>query len=311
MLVLLDVLTQKDTRKDEGFWREQKFVTIPEVIRPQSFLEVVENAEGCLHGKRIAVPKMYVGGNDPKAKPTFVSSEVIGLYQKARKDLEAMGAEVIETDFPLVTNYEDDSISGESNNVEGFKAGWNGKERGQLVAYLWDDFLRANGDPKYPRLGAVDGSQMFPRPEGYIPDRYMEHKNFMNYPGLVELACNRHGRSIWDIDGIKEALPALEAQRKRDLEDWMDDHGIDLVAFPANGDVGKADLDNNDESARHALQIGVKYSNGNRAIRVSPHLRKSRYWPTILISDTTRSIWEYRQYQSAWASCQAPICQSI
>ena len=152
---------------------------------------------------------------------------------------------------------------------------------------------------------------MFPRPEGYIPDRYMERKNFMNYPGLVELACNRNRRSIWDIDGIKEALPALEAQRKRDFEDWMDEHGIDLVAFPANGDVGKADLDNNDESARHALQIGVKYSNGNRAIRVSPHLRKSRYWPTILISDTTHSIWEYRQYQSAWVSCQAPICQSI
>lgn len=279
MLVILDLLTEKDDRKDEDFWREQKFVTVPEVMRPQSFLEVIGNAEGCFRGKRIAVPKMYVGGDDPRAKPTFVFAEVIGLYHKAKKDLEAMGAEVVETDFPLVTNYEDDSISGESNNVVGFKAGWNGKERGQLVAYLWDDFLRANGDPKYPNLGSVDGYQMFPRPEGYIPDRYMERKNFMNYPGLVELACNRNRRSIWDIDGIKEALPALEAQRKRDFEDWMGNHGIDLVAFPANGDVGKADVDNNDESARHALQIGVKYSNGNRAIRVSPHFHLVRTLP--------------------------------
>lgn len=66
---------------------------------------------------------------------------------------------------------------------------------------------------------------------------------------------------------MAEALPALEAQRKRDLEDWMDDKGIDVVVFPAAGDVGKADVDTNDESAGHALQNGVKYSNGNRAIR--------------------------------------------
>jgi len=95
----------------------------------------------------------------------------------------------------------------------------------------------------------------------------MEHKNFINYPSLVEIARNRNGKSIWEIDGLKEALPALEAQRKRDLEDWMAAQGIDLVVFPANGDVGKADLDTNDESAKHALQNGVKYSNGNRAIR--------------------------------------------
>lgn len=110
---------------------------------------------------------------------------------------------------------------------------------------------------------------MFPRPQDYIPDRYMEHKNFMNYPRLVEIAKGRKGQSIWDIDGIQEALPALEAQRNRDLEDWMGENRIDVVAFPANGDVGKSDLETNDDSARHALQIGVKYSNGNRAIRVS------------------------------------------
>ena len=67
MLVILDLLTEKDDRKDEDFWREQKFVTVPEVMRPQSFLEVIGNAEGCFRGKRIAVPKMYVGGDDPRA----------------------------------------------------------------------------------------------------------------------------------------------------------------------------------------------------------------------------------------------------
>ena len=47
----------------------------------------------------------------------------------------------------------------------------------------------------------------------------------------------------------------------------MDENGFDVVMFPANGDVGKSDLDTNDESAKHALQNGIKYSIGNRAIR--------------------------------------------
>ena len=267
MLALLDVLVVEDERTDEQFWRQQNLVEIAPVPRPQSFHDILPNASDSIRGKKIAVPKMYIGGPDPKAKPTAVSQDVIDLWHQARNDLEALGATVLETDFPLVTNYEDDSISGHTNNVAGFKPDWNGKERGELVAYLWDDFLKSSGDPKYPGLASVDGSQMFPRPEGYIPDRYMEHKNFMDYPRLVELAGNRNGKSIWDVDGINEALPALEAQRKRDFEDWMAEQGIDFVVFPANGDVGRADVDTNDESAKHALQNGVKYSNGNRAIR--------------------------------------------
>jgi Asp-tRNA(Asn)/Glu-tRNA(Gln) amidotransferase A subunit family amidase len=267
MLQVLDVLAVKDSRDQENFWAAQNYVQIEEVERPDSFLQLSPAFEGSLRGKRLAVPKMFIGGHDPQAKPTFVSEEVIALWKAARKTLEACGATVIETDFPLVSRYEDDSQSGHANNVQGFLPDWNGKERGELVAYLWDDFLKSNGDPNYPDLASADGSQMFPRPSDYIPDRYMEQKNFMDYPGLVERARKRQGKSIWEIEGIAEALPALEAQRKRDLEDWMKELGVDAVVFPANGDVGKADLEYDDASAKHALQNGVKYSNGNRALR--------------------------------------------
>lgn len=269
MMSILDFLAVPDSTTDEDFWRQQEFVDIAKVPRPRSFLDLVPDAENSLRGKQIAIPKMYIGGHDPKAKPTAVSQDVIDLWNQARKDLEALGATVIEMDFPLVTNYEDDSVSGQANNVEGFKSDWNAKERGELVAYPWDDFLKRSGDSNfYGGLASVDGTQIFPaRPEGYIPDRYMEVKNFMNYPGLVELARKRDGKTIWEVDGIVEALPALEAQRKRDLEGWMDRQGIDVVVLPANGDVGRADVDINNESAKHALQNGVKYSNGNRAFR--------------------------------------------
>jgi Asp-tRNA(Asn)/Glu-tRNA(Gln) amidotransferase A subunit family amidase len=267
MLRVLDCLAVKDDRDHENFWKQQQYVTIEDVKRPESFLELLNGCDNALKGKRLAVPKMFIGGDDPKAKPTFVSEEVIALWKEAQKTLEAFGATVVETDFPLVSNYEDDSVSGHTNNVVGFQPDWNGKERGELVAYLWDDFLKSNGDPNYPDLASADGSQMFPRPGEYIPDRYMEQKNFMNYPGLVDRARERNGKSIWEIEDIAEALPALEAQRKRDLEDWMASHKIDAVVFPANGGVGKADLEYDDASAKHALQNGVKYSNGNRAIR--------------------------------------------
>jgi hypothetical protein len=66
---------------------------------------------------------------------------------------------------------------------------------------------------------------------------------------------------------MEQALKALEAQRKRDLEDWMDKNGLDVVAFPAQGDTGLADLEFDIDSTTHSLQNGVKYSHGNRAIR--------------------------------------------
>ncbi|KAK3654001.1 hypothetical protein LTR56_003436 [Elasticomyces elasticus] len=268
MLAILDVLTAVDHTTDGDFWRQQTYVEVPKVERPASYHDLLEGAANSLAGKRIAIPAMYIGGHDPKAKPTAVSPAMLERWEEARKTLEALGATVVETDFPLVTNYEDDSVTGVPNNVVGFKPDWNSKERREVVAYLWDDFLKVNGDSKISSMSEVDGSQLFPaRPEGYPPDRWLETKNFMNYPALVDIARARKGKSIWEIEGIAEALPALEAQRKRDLEDWMDEKGIDLVVFPANGDIGRADLDTNLESARVALQNGVKYSNGNRAIR--------------------------------------------
>ncbi|KAK0357503.1 hypothetical protein LTR59_003457 [Friedmanniomyces endolithicus] len=177
MLTILDYLTVEDSTTEGDFWRQQTFVSIPKVERPRSYLDLLPGAADSLRGKRIAVPKMYIGGHDPKAKPTTVSPGVIALWKCAREDLEALGAEVVERDFPLVTNYEDDSVSGHANNVVGFDPDWNAIERGELVAYSWDDFLAANDDPKIKSLADIDGSQLFPaRPEGYPPDRWLETK---------------------------------------------------------------------------------------------------------------------------------------
>ncbi|OBT92030.2 hypothetical protein VE01_10281 [Pseudogymnoascus verrucosus] len=267
MLTIMDVLTAEDKAKKGDFWREQPFVTLQQVKHPATYKSIM--ATSSLSGKRVGVPKMFIGGLDLKGKPTHVSQPVIDLWRRAKADLETLGATVIETDFPVISNYEDDSVSGQNNNVEGCPPSWHSRERSEILSYAWDDFLIANRDPNYPSLGSADPAQIFPKPEGYIPDMFGEVKNIIPYPDIVAFIKDgrREGRTLFDIADMPQALRALEDQRKRDFEDWMDSLGLDMVVFPANGDVGKADVETNLASAEHALKNGVKYSNGNRALR--------------------------------------------
>jgi Asp-tRNA(Asn)/Glu-tRNA(Gln) amidotransferase A subunit family amidase len=264
MLEILNVIATPDEDTTGDFIREQKHIQIPDP--PRIDYTTLRNAEA-LRGKRIGVPKMYIGqkDSDPHAKHPYVSPEVTAVWSQTAKDLEAMGAEVVYTDFPLITNYENDSTSGEANNVDGRPANWNLLERGVLIAQAWDQFLVQNDDANIKCLADIkDPTMLFPKPEGYKPDKFLEVRNWIDYPGLPKMV--QEG-SIHDIPGMEQALRALEAQRKRDLEDWMDKLRLDVVAFPAQGDVGLADLEFDIESTTHSLTNGVKYSNGNRAIR--------------------------------------------
>ena len=267
LLEVLDVIAQPDAEVQGDFWREQDIVELPISTTRPTFKDLA--VEGVLKGKRVGVPKMYVGGKDgnPKAKKTTVSPDVVELWNKAREDLEALGAHVVLTDFPLVTNYEDETICGESNNILGAPAGWSAAERAMVIAKSWDDFLRHNNDKKIKSLHDIDTKMFFPKPEGYIPDTFLEVKNLIDYDALPALATKYRDTSVFDLPGMQQAIKALEAQRKRDFEDWLDAEKLDLVVFPAQGDVGKADLEFNIESAEHALANGVKYSNGNRTMR--------------------------------------------
>ena len=190
----------------------------------------------------------------------------VQAWQQARRDLEAAGAAVVEVDFPAVTNYEADRPGASSILTRGLiSQDFLHREILDLSAWAWDDFLKANGDPKLSTLVGVDGKRIFPHPEGALPDRYTGFADYLpQYPTQVR---DNPYASIGDIPHMEEGLRGLEETRRIDLEQWMDGLGLDAVIFPAVADVGPADMDVNPVSADLGWSNGVWVANGNLAIR--------------------------------------------
>ncbi|KAF5494588.1 Glutamyl-tRNA(Gln) amidotransferase subunit A [Colletotrichum siamense] len=265
MFALLDVIAVEDPVKNGDFWREQPFIKLPQAWheKPRSFGELA----GCksLAGLRIAVPEMYLGGPAPSgAKPVTTSPAVIDLWKKARKDLEALGAEVLLVDdFPAVTAYENDDLLPEGCPRR--PKDWVSMERSALIAHAWNDFLKSFKDPKIPDLAAVDPFNIYPDSLRTEPElRHFDKPNAILYHKLVDYIGKR---SLNDIEGLDVAIKALEGMRRVLLEDWLTGLGCDFVVFPAAGDVGPANADSSFEGADLAWRNGVHYSNGNRVIR--------------------------------------------
>ncbi|KAF9891836.1 hypothetical protein FE257_003321 [Aspergillus nanangensis] len=264
MFSLLDVIVAEDGVRSGDFWRGQPFVSLPRVdsVRPRSYHDLAD-AEA-LHGKRIGIPKMYIGGHDPDVFPVHTRGSVIALWKTARSVLESLGATVEEVEFPLVTEFEGRPDPGVNHASPVHR---NNVDMCRLMAYAWDDFLIDNHDTTTAMsLATVDPGQIFPQPKGALRDRYDKEDPLISYPAVVAMVAD--GRvPIYEVPHLGDALNDLEARRKSTFEDWLDQKRLDLVVWPCNGDVGRADADVNEESAQDAWQNGVLYSNGNCAIR--------------------------------------------
>ncbi|TNM41957.1 amidase [Nocardioides albidus] len=271
---VLDVIVADDHEQRGDFWRAQPWVEVPASsdVRPHSYLDL----RGSLAGKRLGIPRMYVNADPEAGTGTTIGgatgerietrASVIALWEAARRDLEAAGAEVVEVDFPVVTNYEGDRAGAPTIRTRGLVSPeFLQHEIVDLSAWAWDDFLAANGDPKLPGLAGVDGALIFPAPEGALPDRYTGFDDdIASYPAQVR---EHPYASFIDIPHLADGVRGLEETRRLDLEEWMDDLGIDAVVFPAMADIGPADMDVNPASADLGWRNGVWVANGNLAIR--------------------------------------------
>ncbi|MFT4136170.1 amidase [Microbacterium sp.] len=266
MLRLLDVLVQDDPITRGDFWRNQSAVVLPtpSAHRPASYLALQDRE--ALRGRRFAVPRMYLG-EDP-AFPIAVRPSVLALWEGAKERLRSLGAEVVETDFPLIERYEGDRPGQENVAQLGvLPEGWMDTEFTEFLAYGWDDFLKANGDPAIPELAVVDPDRIFPRVPGALPDRYEEVDDYANRYRATVAYARRGITDPRERPDFADGLRALVRLREDLLEAWLDEHGFDGVVFPANADVGREDAEFDRESADHAWSNGVFFSNGNYALR--------------------------------------------
>ncbi|MFE5297151.1 amidase [Streptomyces sp. NPDC056632] len=280
LLELLDVIVADDPDTRGDLWRAQPWVPLPSPsqVRPASYPALApadaEAASDALAGKRVGVPRMYINA-DPAAgtnpdggiggqtgQRIDTRPSVIALWEAARRDLEAAGAEVVEVDFPVVSNYESDRPGTPSLLTRGLVSReYLTFEIEDLSAWAWDDFLRANGDPALSTLADVDGTRIWPKQEGELPDRYEGFDDTIgDYPRLVR---ERPYASLTDMPHLEQGLRGLEETRRVDLELWMDESGLDAVLFPAVADVGPADMDVNVASADLGWRNGVWVANGN------------------------------------------------
>ncbi|MGN8104375.1 amidase [uncultured Pseudomonas sp.] len=278
LLEVLDVVVAEDPDTRGDLWRLQPWVPIPSVtsVRPVSYAALAVDSEN-LAGKRFGVPRMYInadpdagtsekpGIGGPTGQKIHTRATVIELWQAARQALEAAGAEVIEVDFPLVSNCEGDRPGAPTVFTRGLVSKeFLHDELWELSAWAFDDFLRANGDPHLNRLADVDGPSIFPHDPGTLPNR--EDDLAAGMDEYVRMA--QRGITPWDqISTVPDGLCGLEQTRRLDLEDWMDTLGLDAVLFPTVADVGPADADVNEASADIAWSNGVWVANGNLAIR--------------------------------------------
>lgn len=278
LLEVLDVVVADDPDPRGDLWRLQPWVPIPtaSAVRPARYHDLASPAEA-LKGKRFGVPRMFInrdpemgtsanpGIGGPTGQRIHTRPSVIALWEQARQALEAAGAQVIETDFPLVSNCEGDRPGAPTVFNRGLVSPeFLHDELWELSAWGFDDFLRANGDPQLNRLADANGPLIFPHEPGTLPNR--EGDLAAGMEEYVNMA--RRGIKSWDqIATLPDGLRGLEQTRKLDLEDWMERLGLDAVIFPTVADVAPADADVNPASADIAWSNGVWVANGNLAIR--------------------------------------------
>ncbi|KIW63757.1 hypothetical protein, variant [Phialophora macrospora] len=276
LFVLLDVLNTQDPETTGDFWRDQSFIQLPQSPRPPVSGSSITKSAGHLRGKRIAVPQIYLKQQDGGP---FISEAIEPLWRQAQADLQAAGASVeIIPELPVLHIYEQmlrkPSTGNASSSLPYLPDDWNATERGLLIAHAWEAFLQDNRDPHIQSLAQVNPRDIFPHlPRDDPQVKFTEPANAVHWAKLASYAADlspstRPGKSaIYDVPNLENAVRALEQIRIRFFEEWMSAHNYDFVAFPAAGDVARADADVDDRSAQHAWTDGVKYSHGNRALR--------------------------------------------
>lgn len=292
LLEVLDIIVADDPQQRGDFWRTQPWVAVPGASqhRPESYAALAldpnldpdpdrsPGASGALHGKRIGVPKMYinadaeagtgasVGIGGPTGQRIETRASIIALWEAARTDLELAGAEVVEVDFAIISNYEGDRPGASTIHNRGLVSpDFLHTELLDLAAWAWQDFLEANGDPALNTLTGVEPDTIFPEAAGSVPSPFPGFPSVLHhYPALIR---ERTHTDLPQPAVLEAGLRGLDETRRIDFDIWIDKLGLDAIVFPTVADVGPANMDVDHDSAKQGWRNGVWVANGNLAIR--------------------------------------------
>ena len=269
LLLVLDAVVADDASSRGDFWRAQPWLSIPpsSQLRPASYPALAD--AHALRGVRLGLPRLYLGDTD-NDDPIETRPSVIAQWQKARADLEAAGATVVDVDLPVVTNYESRGRADDRSMVARgmVPPTYADHELYELSMWGWQTFLQANGDPALHELADVDPDLIFPTPPGSLPGRYDDHLSRFA-PEDVPLEDYVHRAratgvpELESIPDLAEGVRGLDATRRLDWDDWLAAQGLDAIVFPAVADIGPADADVNPASAELAWRNGTWVANGN------------------------------------------------
>lgn len=203
-------------------------------FRPESYQALLD--ENAFAGKRVGVPKPYIGADFTGEDNYDIGPRVEALLRQAMADMEALGAEVVEIDWPAFHTFARDNPAGEAGDgrrltpaLEAFNFA-SPSMNNRVRAYYMDEFLKTFDHPVLTTFGVVaqDTDVITYSTNSSWLQRRQDVRNGIMLPPTVDVAGKPFGAGL---------LEGYDMWLKRDVTDPMDAAGIDVVVFPVRNNV--------------------------------------------------------------------------
>jgi amidase len=259
---------------DRDVWRQQDAVDVSAADTVAArFRTRTPGADPTpLDGLVVGVPTLYVPApgvraTDDAPSPIPLRPSIRARWDALERELTAAGARVVRVRFPLVEAYEGRGTAPSLEDSGHLDAGWTAFELRELVTWSWQRFLDDHAVEPVT-LSALAPGAIRPDPP-YAVD-------------AVENGRPHPGRDVFDFSAITRDAPlpddavravvgpavaGLDRARRELFEGWLRQEGIDVLAFPANSDVGPYDADVDPAAARAAWADGAVFSTTNHVLR--------------------------------------------
>jgi amidase len=213
---------------------EPLFYAPPSTFRPESYEALLD--ENAFRGKRVGVPKPFIGADFTGTSNYDIGPRVEALLRQAMADMEALGAEVVEIDWPAFHTFARDNAAGMAGDgrrltpaLEAFSFG-SPSMNNRVRAYYGDEFIKTFHHPVLTTFGVVaqDTDVITYSTNSSWLQRRQEVRDGIMLPPNVDVGGKPFGTGL---------LEGYDMWLKRDITDPMDAAGIDVVVFPVRNNV--------------------------------------------------------------------------